>query len=146
MKSKPRAGILAVQSFLEEVAFKNSMECGYVRNPFTNKQHKASTTEDVLQHVYHDKLPFSGAAGTILVKGASICHNALVSFVLCASFRYGDQCSIFNRQLKSTVNNYFFPLRNPPDKETLRNGVDVHFKSDMTPPVPIIGCLKRTST
>ena len=97
MKSKPRADILAVQSFLEEVIFKNRVECGYVRNPFTNKQPKASTTEDVVQHVYYDKLPFSGAAGTILVLGASICHNALVSFVLCASLGYEDQCRIFNR-------------------------------------------------
>ena len=67
MKSKPRADNLAMQSFLEEVSFKNSMQCGYVRNPFTNKQPKASTTEDVVQHVYHDKLLFSGAAGTILL-------------------------------------------------------------------------------
>ncbi|XP_022782765.1 uncharacterized protein LOC111323609 isoform X2 [Stylophora pistillata] len=64
MKSKPRADNLAMQSFLEEVSFKNSMQCGYVRNPFTNKQPKASTTEDVVQHVYHDKLLFSGAAVT----------------------------------------------------------------------------------
>lgn len=63
MENEPRANMLAVQSLLEEIAFKNKMECGYARNPFTNKQLKASTTEDVLQHVYHDKLPFSGAAG-----------------------------------------------------------------------------------
>lgn len=64
MKSKPLADILAMQSFLEEVAFKNSMQCGYARNPFTNKKLKASTTEDVVQHVYHDILPFSGTAVT----------------------------------------------------------------------------------
>lgn len=45
--------------------FKNKMKCSYARNPFTNKQVKASTSEDVVQHVSERQRSLSGTAGRL---------------------------------------------------------------------------------
>lgn len=43
--------MLAVQYDLEEITFENKMECGYVRNPFSSRPLRASTSEDAIHHI-----------------------------------------------------------------------------------------------
>ena len=43
--------MLAVQYDLEEITFENKMDCGYVRNPFSSRPLRASTSEDVIHHI-----------------------------------------------------------------------------------------------
>lgn len=57
--TEPEVKMLAVQSALEEIAFKTKMVCNHARNPFTSQQLKASTTEDVIQHISEDKRPLN---------------------------------------------------------------------------------------
>ncbi|XP_078372534.1 uncharacterized protein LOC144656167 isoform X2 [Oculina patagonica] len=61
---EPQVNMLAVQCNLEDIMFKNKMKCSYARNPFTNKQVKASTSEDVVQHVSERQRSLSGTAVT----------------------------------------------------------------------------------
>ena len=57
--TKPQVNMLAVQSEVEDISFKTKMVCSHARNPFTCQQLKASTTEDVVQHISEDKRPLS---------------------------------------------------------------------------------------
>ena len=51
--------MLAVQTDLEEIVFKSKMLCDHARNPFTSEELKASSSEDVIQHISKEKGPFS---------------------------------------------------------------------------------------
>lgn len=55
----PPVNMLAVETELEDIVFKTKMLCNHARNPFTSQQLKASSSEDVIQHVSEDKRPFS---------------------------------------------------------------------------------------
>ena len=54
-----QVNILTVRSDLEEIAFKTKMPCYYARNPYTNQEVKAITSDDVLHHVCQDERPLS---------------------------------------------------------------------------------------
>lgn len=61
VQTEAGVNMVAVQADLEEIAFKNRMECSYARNPFSSQRHfQVSTSEDVIQHVttVRDKNPF----------------------------------------------------------------------------------------
>jgi len=55
----PQINMLAVQADLEEIVFKSKTFCDHARNPFTSEQLKASSSEDVIQHISEEKGPFS---------------------------------------------------------------------------------------
>ena len=55
--------MLAIESKLDVIAFKKKMECGYARNPFSSQDIKASSNEDVLQHL--NKHPFIQGANRV---------------------------------------------------------------------------------
>ena len=65
--------MITFQYDLEEITFKNKMECKYIRNPFSN-QHVNSTSEDVVHHVFvRDKYFASvGTAAKRLPHGCGI--------------------------------------------------------------------------
>ena len=56
--AEPQINMLAVQADLEEIVFKSKMLCVHARNPFTREQLKASSSEDVIQHISEEKRPF----------------------------------------------------------------------------------------
>lgn len=57
--TEPQINMLSVQADLEEIVFKSKMSCDHARNPFTSEQLKASSSQDVVQHISEEKGPFS---------------------------------------------------------------------------------------
>ena len=62
------ADFLLVQSKFEEITLKNKMDCSYARNPFSNKQPKMATNEDVLQGTNFRRTFLSGTDEFISIR------------------------------------------------------------------------------
>ena len=60
------ADFLLVQSKFEEITLKNKMDCTYARNPFSYRQPKMATNEDVLQGTNVRPLFVSGTDAFII--------------------------------------------------------------------------------